>query len=773
MQKVQREERRGASILLLSLVFMVILLLLSVTLFRVIPAEMHAATRSHEDNAAHYVARAGLRDAMTWLSFQMEEFETTNAEADLPDYNTGTIASPSYPNIDAYETQAAAKRPFNEGDWRFEVEIEPQQDTKTLANNLGVRFFAIRSTAFHKNRPIRRIDCLLEQNSFALYAFLSKNWDPNSTMIITGENSFQGPVHTDDYWNFDVSALESNGWNDTINENFFSDLVSHSSSDPNGSAGGDGNVYTGGAPYDANGPIAGRYEQIFQAGRDDLRTKNEVELPSSTASAFSQTWPDVNNIPGTAGAHVSRDANGVVDGGILVVGDVEELNLRLDRFGNQKIVVSRRDSNGSYTEQLWKWVSRSPREYYNCDRTVCNKWGPPAGGGGAGGAGGGGLNNVCIGWTIQKRTCERRDKVPNGTRTRTDIDPFDTQIYEVTENEVYLTDNGLPSGSPLTDVNGGFLTSDGTASGAKLKADVGQTLILDRVRDDSSTGWEVTGYEILDGQINGNIYVDGSVGGRIDRYGDSYRDSVPEAGLWGIAKGSVATDANGTLQTDAGGNYIYNNKAIITPLNEGIKLGGDLLQFDQTRFDANKGSVNFESTSGGDSRVRNWAEYAALDPHATGGPELSPNNSHVLGVITRDVWMAGPKQENNNRRRELTNNDGANDVYGVFLAGRTQNISGTDVTDGGFGTWYTLRNDIGDRLGNFNIIGGVIQGTEDHNHNDTGNGGRRTHHWVDAGGNVGYDVNMYYDKAATRQRLFPLEKTFGIIRMFEMSVRNR
>ncbi len=138
MKPTQREERRGASILLLSIVFMVILLLLSTTLFQIIPAEMHAANRSHENLNAHMVARAGITDALKWLEFKMGEFETSNNESDLPDFNSGTVASPVYPNIQAYETAVQAKRPFaGNGDWRYECEIVPQQDTKRFATSLS------------------------------------------------------------------------------------------------------------------------------------------------------------------------------------------------------------------------------------------------------------------------------------------------------------------------------------------------------------------------------------------------------------------------------------------------------------------------------------------------------------------------------------------------------------------------------------------------------------------------------------------------------------
>ncbi len=575
-------------------------------------------------------------------------------------------------------------------------------------------------------------------------------------MILTGENAFQGPVHTDDFWNFDASALDANGWDDTQNIAFFGDLVSHGTLDPNAPVGGDGNRWTGGEPYDANGAITGRYEQVFQDGRDDLRQKNTVRLPSTTAGALTATWPDANSLPTTDGAYVSRDANGVVDGGLLVEGDANFVNLRLDQYGNQKIVVGQTPIAGSKSVQKWKWVSYNPKKYYTCNK--CVKWGPPSGGGGGGGAGGGGLNNVCIQYASSK--CESRQKVPNGTTNQTDRDPLETHIYEVTEAPVTVQDE----------------------NGNDVTANVGQTLILTQMSQqetDDSGGFVVQGVEVLDGQINGNIYVDGNLG-REGRRSDYSYNGQREAGLWGIAKGSVATDANGTLQTNGDGSYKYNNKAIVTPLDKRINLGGDLLQFDQTRFEAARGpdplnpAINFESKSGGggDDKVRNWAEFAALDPQAAGGPELSPSNDHVLGIITRDLWMAGPKNNSGNWRKELTGNDGESDIYAVALAGTEilsdPNDPSSGVGDGGFGTFRYHRDSIGDGLGKFNIIGGVIQGTEGTNPGDYW---KDTHHWVDESGSVGYDVKMFYDPAATKQRLFPLEKTFGIIRVFESTAR--
>jgi hypothetical protein len=765
MKTKLRKEGRGASILFMSIVLMFILLLLGSTLFQVIPAEMQAANRSHQDLNGHYVARSGVEEARSWLSLQMETFEDTQSEEDLPDYTEDDGAS--YDNIAAFVNEVNARRPFTKGDWRYEVDIRPQQTNVSQTNNFQPRYFAVRSTSFLNDRPIRRIDVLLRQSTFASFAFYTEQFDASTAFIMNGKTQMFGPVHTNDFFRFNATALESKGW--TGVEPYFADVVTHSSMDPNAPVQGDGNAWIGGAPYDSGGPIDGRYEAVFKDGRNDLRLKNAIELPATTEGLVGLTWPDSATLPNTVGAFVHTNASGKADGGIYVQGDAQEVNLRLDRFGNQATVVRQNFNAGTNTTTTTKTknIPFSPPKFHSCNVNPCLKWSTPGGGGGSGGGGGvgggaaAGPNPTCLQWT--QGTCQSMQTVPDGTQTTTstDWDAVETTIFEVTENPVTVT-NEL---------------------GANVTADIGDTLVVTRIRNDEVSGNYVTTkvQRIQDSQINGNIFVNGNIGSEDHRAWERpiNQTQVEARGLWGISKGSAIVDAAGNFVLDASGNKTYANKAVITPLDKGVSLGGDLLQFDPTRFAAEKAAgTNFANrTTGGATGPFNWTKVA-LDPNRmTAGepdPEKSPDADHVLGVLTLDLWMKGsntaPTAGLSNFDREMMGGDRFSDVYVVALAGRSES-DGT--SSGGFGTRRPHRDNLNDGLGRYRLMGGVIQGTVGRNRNDNSHGGQDTHHWVDSSGSVGYDVQMFYDKEATRQRIFPVQSAFGVVRMIESSRRDR
>ena len=261
----------------------------------------------------------------------------------------------------------------------------------------------------------------------------------------------------------------------------------------------------------------------------------------------------------------------------------------------------------------------------------------------------------------------------------------------------------------------------------------------------------------MTGQINGTIFSNDNIG----------RESNTWAGVWGIAKGSVLTDTNGQPVLDSNGKYQYNNKTIATSLNDSISIGGDLLQFDPTRFENLVKNGSLEPTN------HSRRAQIALDPSNN---ELSPNNDHVLGLVSRDVWMKGPKNSHSRN-----NNDGYNDVYAIILAGKTEldssgnpiinSTTGRPEVSGGFGTWRAERDRTGDGLGKYRVFGGIIQGTTGANYRDSSSD---THFWTSSAGGsnyVGYEVETRYDVEATRQRIFPAINEFAIMRYLERSAR--
>lgn len=726
MKKNLRKKKRGASILLLSFFFMTVLFLLAATLYKVVPAEMHAAERSSVDMKGSYVARAGIEECMGWLNFQMDTFDNTQDETKLPDYTTD---GSTYPNIDTF-LAAAHKSDFKEGgNWRYDIEIVPHQNTLSTTNNNEARFYSVSCTSFQNNKPIRKINVLLRQKTFALFGLFTDQVDPNSTMRIpSGNGGINGPVHTNDYWRFEVDSAAWTG----RTEPYFKDTVGYArnwSGTPS-YANGDGSEWVGGqSPYDTNGPITGRYESIFDGGRDGLRSKNEIQLPTSSLSVLNYVWPDSSTRPTTTGVYVPEKAGGIVDGGVYIQGDIDELQLKLDSSGNQENYIRQYRANDTKEQAVYGWRSYNPKRYYT--QTYCTKYQTTTSSGGSGGSGGvsgGSLSGtkVCVAWGT--RTRESKERYLIRTDTVTDWDEFRTTIVEVTEKDRAYTDE---NGDPQT-------------------AQVGDTLIIEGVKNDSDP-FVVTSTKVLKGQINGAFYVDGNIG----------NENNHDTGLWGITKGSVQTDANGNLIRDASGNYQYNNKTVATDLNKSISLGGDLLQFNETKFDTlvRNGTLKPDS-------VTKWAQVA-LDPNAN---ELSPNSYHAMGIWSKDVWMKGPKGSD-----YRNNYDGKNDVYAIILAGKTETdssgnviqVNGRDATSGGFGTWRQDRDQTSDGTGIFRIFGGIIQATTGANYKDSS---KDTHYWLTQG--IGYDVEeIQYDLEATKIPFFPPLSEFAIVRYLETSAR--
>jgi hypothetical protein len=289
--------------------------------------------------------------------------------------------------------------------------------------------------------------------------------------------------------------------------------------------------------------VAGRYESVFDGGRNDLRLKNSIDLPSSTDTVLSATWPDSASLPTTSGAFVSKNPlTGRVDGGIVINGNAQEVNLRLDKYGNQHTVIKQGLAVGSdtkLTENTTK-TPYTPKKMGTCGGG-CNKWGPPpTGGGGGGGVGGGGAatgSAPCIGWSATY-PCEQFQYIPNGTfssSTSTDDDQFTTEIFEVIEPQaITAADAGLV-GTPKPSGTGNFVASDVVATEGQTlvirKAQIQATDDTDKTyfgttiaRPASGSVTKVVQVEVLDGQINGNIYATGRIGGaESQRHGDTER----------------------------------------------------------------------------------------------------------------------------------------------------------------------------------------------------------------------------------------------------------
>lgn len=527
---------------------------------------------------------------MNWLQYKMDVFQTDQREENLPDFNdSGTFSA-----VEAFQNKANSRQLFTDGNWHYQIEMHPLQDQDSAVNILEPRVFTIRSTAFLGDRPIRTIDVLVRQKTFAMFGFLDSQSQGSTRFKLTGTPQIFGPVHTNGWFNFDASSIN---WASA--QPYFEDVVTHSQMSAAAPTNGDGNVWTGSAPYDVAGSTAERYKRVFKGGRNDLRLKNSITLPTNTSGLAALANPSQ---PNAAGVHISRNGTNFVNGGIYVNGDVGKLNLRLDKVGNQQTVIAQLRTGGSNVVSRHVHNSSCPRHTENRQRNVspCVEYYPLDGG--AGGVSGPPAAPQCKTWTREDYQATIYDcgNMPlNDTYSSAYSEPYETHVYEVTEGPVTVKDQ----------------------TGANVVASVGKTLIVNQHMNTQANGkpWVVDSVEVLDGQINGTIYVNGNIGKGDAKSTDSNNNMKLE-GLSGITKGSAIVKANGEFVLDSHGERTYNNKTIATPLTNSIAVGGDLLQFNQKAFTQNGGASHTGLPSNRDwstsSGSKNDWMKAAIDPAA-------------------------------------------------------------------------------------------------------------------------------------------------------------
>jgi hypothetical protein len=763
----KKNKKRGASILMLSFVFMALLFLIATAMYRLVPADMHAANRTHQDLSAHYVANAGLRATAAWLTDSMKRFEAGGGPQVLPDY----AESGETVNLTAFEDEVnTAPSPFSDSNWTYEISIDVDPSTVGVSHNFQPRVFQIVSTAKFRGQPVRRVEAWIRQSTFASFAYFTDKF--SGEMRIDGDLGFAGPVHTNEHFVFNV--LNSNHYDDNLGI-YFGDEVTHAEFAAVPDPGGDGNEWVGEKPYDASGPLAGRYEAIFEGGRNALRDKHEIALPSTSDDIKRVAWGGTSATrpyPTENGVYVNKGGTDVVDAGIFVKGDIREVFMGLDENGNQRMSYESHEQSGQMNANDpggWNPAPIPPvthQEPYDppqyetdwvCMGTMIEVPPPPPSGGGGMGEPQGPTYECDEPLTAVQgdeifQTIEDEPGVPgvwdpdmdNGEST--DYDIYETIVLEAETATTFKHDNEIiyvPDSDPPE----------------PIVLDEGETLMAKMQYDNEAPAgerWKLESYEVMNGLPNGTIYVDGHISGS-SWGGDN--------GLHGVVKGSPQTSPDGTINTDDDGNVIYNSKVIATKLDKSISIGGDLLQFDPDAFGSLTPAEKELLDNHKDTR---YLKTAALNPgHEAPAtePELSPTADHVLGIVTQDVWMRGRKDSH-----ARNGNDGYNDVYAIMLAGRTH---GGGEISGGFGTHHqqvNSNNGGGTGMGNFQIVGGVIQGTTGKNH---GQGDWSKHYWINPAGTKGYQVSMHYDKIATYQRLFPTYAEFEVIRYLESSARDR
>jgi hypothetical protein len=761
--KIQgKKKERGASILLLSFLFLIVLFLMASALYKLIPSEMHAANRTHQILNAHHVANSGVRQSVEWLTDSMKRFEAGEPDTVLPDYSP-TFSANDLPNMQAFETFVDnMTSPFEDPRWRYDVELEVDPTTIGNSHAFQPRVFHIKSTAMFDGKPMRRVDAWIRQSTFASFAYYTDKF--LGEMRIDGDLGFAGPVHTNDHFVFNVLNADQLDPTKPGFSPYFDDEVTFadtSYTDP-GSTFGDNNEWVGGnKPYTATEVTPGAYERIFRGGRNDLRSKGEIVLPSTTDELGELAYgKKKTDFPTNRGVYVpDHNGDGYVDAGVFVEGSVNELFMGLDEVGNQRMVFENSVKNG--TKQVQDgWITppkygpsqnySPPKWNYKNECTGGWEWvDPPDNGGVAQGP----TQKIkqCKGWTSTKTTQKTyKPLLEAGVKNYKDVDDWDKQHIVVVEAEepTTLKQGGSVVKYPDTHPNAG----DNVTAGA------GETIVAKMIEDDDLGKWVVEEVQVLKGLPNGTVYInDGDIAGHRDGWD----------GLSGITKGTPDYDFTNKTISKEGGKTKYNSKVIATDLDHSIAFSGDLLQFDPDKFATANGTDLARLDDRMDVR---YLQKVARDPSPSNGDpaELSTSSDHVLGVVTKDAWM---KARRNNDWKN--GNDKSNDVYAIILAGKTvdpdENVDGDEYVVGGFGTyWEQLNGNYGSgAMADFQVIGGVIQGTTGPNVDVTKDQWKTAHYWINNTGQRGYQVKMMYDRVATYQRLFPTYAEFEVIRYLE------
>ena len=389
----KRKSKRRGSILLLAIFFLIVLFSLSVTFFRIIPAEFHSATQARREVQAQFAADAGIRRGVDWLEAHntaivtQDELDTFNAANDDGNLATNKV----------------------DDDWSYATELSVAPD------GFYLRTFTVTSRAYFHGREIRTAISTVQNESFAKFALFYDHWGSSLIYTMT-PNGIQGPVHTNDYFN--VSVPSKDYWTatkvvdgKTVSQDPWVSgplaQMTHAGSFTGGTYGGagDGNSYRGGnyagnngdlVPFTETGsPMAERYKMVVNGGREKVRQVQEITLPSENATLRDKTWGN-GTIPDTAALKTMVQTKGnllvqtdsgspntagaKVTGGILITGgsDAQDVQLQLTDEGHQKTKVHQGDisvpgpasKTYSIPEEHFKYPYQKPDDPIY--KTVCD-----------------------------------------------------------------------------------------------------------------------------------------------------------------------------------------------------------------------------------------------------------------------------------------------------------------------------------------------------------------------------------------------------------------
>ena len=702
--------RKRGQVLLLTAFFIFVLFTLALTFFKLVPMELNSALRTKQTVQAQMVADSGIREARVWLQRQdpgrvltdavlEDEFNRTTRDNPIPLGNTW--------NPDADD---AARK----GDWTYTVTL-----TRNTTNPFA--YDAV-STCYFDEKPVRQARATLARENFSRYALFIDRWG-DDLLMLASPGAIQGPFHTNDFFKLIIPS----GFYGSSTDSFVSGVdgvMTHAGATSEGGLDyvaetGDGNAYYDGSspsanssenavPYNEDGEINSRYENIVRGGRSNLNSTEHVILPYDADELMIQSLGAQDaataNVPSEVGLYVPEDGSGNVKGGIYLVGSAS-IDLSIDPgTGDQIHTITQtipEDAFAFPTEETYQHpvygnVTRTldVGDSYNVSvpvtqsvnrqvqvgtetRTETITEQVPTGRRLVTGGGGTTVAQYETTYRTVTRTVERQVPVydtvaedqtvmtsqsvtitdPNDPRVGTTVDSYELLRHEtrtrpvthiISEEDYEANPNSYPGAFPIELPGTPQVATVREVDGANPKT------IVDPYGD----GADEQPYE-LNGALNGVTFVDGNI-----------------TSLQGTSKG--ARDMRFPDENKYQGRYIVANPSFGSAGK--LTITDDLLQF----YD------------GDDPDLR------GTQPKTLKVGELSPSSEHALGLVSKETRL---KPARNN----ILN------MYAVIIAGHS--VSGTGSSDtppnvvGGFGADDSI---MGGGYGHntFNLFGGLVQANQ-------------------------------------------------------------
>ncbi len=574
-----------------------------------------------------------------------------------------------------------------------------------------------------------------------------------------------------------------------------------------------GNAYAanlGLVPYDSAGtPIADRYDKIVADGRENIRAIQEVPMPEENSYLRTEAWGqdasgtdipipttnaewkaaaygDIDSVLVNTESGVANVPDGKVAGGIFVrAKNADDVLLDITPEGHQAIRVRQgkttvedpskvsyfadvpqyKKSNiipaweekttvcvktSTKTVQDYKWVKEvvevtqqnaskcgthqefipgeggisQPITVANTCTYNVNKWKKVENGTHE--------ENYCSKWgdgdpilhpekTVWvSADASDPDAVPNGTKYMSvdeDYPGAEPKYGTKSVNnwnsvvEVNDTDYNIPFKSGMK-INGEVITDP---ADPRLTVGDGSTVVINKDYTDDAE------YTVMEGRTNGVVFSD-----------------VDLKGVRGTNKGAKYEDESGNLD--------YQGRVLATNVGAGkkIEIRDSILQY----YDG--------SDTDGEGNPLNDGKNRLVPGNKSPGPE------HILGLLSAETNLKPSSSSHKYENSDGGNRDswfsgggfsGGINVYAVLMAGRNvTDVHGNVVVQGGFGSDKTAMYS-NDRLGDFNLYGGVISGVSRQTQKNSG------------GHNNGFRLNLNYDEiAATFLRYFPQTNQYKALR---------